>query len=88
MRDRWLGIHEGDAAIGEIEADGHFRIALVGAVADAEPAAGLAVRIEHIEIHALIIVDRRIGRMRVLVLRIETQFETFGRHSGPSLTFF
>ena len=46
--------HEADLAIGQIETDRHFGIALVGALPDAEPAADALPTIDQMDVAALV----------------------------------
>ena len=57
---------EEHAAVGLVEAERHFGVLLVGAVADAEEAAALEARVEEVEVHAL--VEVRLGSERVGVV--------------------
>ena len=45
---------EEDAAVGQIEADSHFGVALVGPVSQADKAANGPIGIEEVEVHALV----------------------------------
>ena len=67
--------HEGHPAIRQVEADGHLGIVLVGPVTDPEPAPGLPGRVEHVEVHAFIVVLEGPRIMRELVLWLQAGLE-------------
>src|SRR3546814_7352591 len=63
--------HEADLTVGQVEADGHLVVALVGAVAAAEPATDLLLGVVDVEVHALVEVRLRAELVHVLVLWFE-----------------
>jgi hypothetical protein len=63
--------HEPDAAIGQVDAAGHLAAAFVGPVGQPEPAAGTALAVEHVEVHALVEILRFLDGVQVLVRRLE-----------------
>src|SRR5262249_11756703 len=55
----------------QVKAVRHLRITLVGAIAEAEPTTDLFCRIKDVEVHRLVVVARRFGFVRVLILGLE-----------------
>ena len=70
--------HEGDPSVRQVEADRHLGIVLVGTVTDPEPAPGLPGRVEHVEVHAFIVVLEGSRIVRELVLRLQAGLEAGG----------
>ena len=64
--------HERHRAIGQINAHRHLGVALVGAVAHAEPAADLVGRVETVDVHALVEVRLGAELVHVFVFRIQS----------------
>src|SRR5262249_17421872 len=70
--------HEPDAPVGQVEADRHLRVALVGAIAETHEPAELLTAVVEVEVRALVVV--RLARVRVEeVVAVETD-QTCGRH--------
>jgi hypothetical protein len=60
--------HESHATVGEVQTRRQFRIALVGAVAEAEEAPDLLSRVVDVEVHRLVEVRGGLQLVHVLVL--------------------
>ena len=64
--------HEPHPAVRQVEAHGHLRVALVGAVPHAHPPAETRVGVEEVVVAALVVVGIRVGHVEVVVVGFES----------------
>ena len=80
--DARAAIYKADPPAWQIHTHGHLCVSLVDPIPNPEPAANLIVRIEHVQIHRLVVVRHIFGLMGVFVFGFKQHAELWIIHSA------